>query len=45
MKIKQIVPNEHENKDKTLFIYFLQLRNFKKKKFLKFCFYFKRNKR
>lgn len=34
MKIQQIVPNEHENKDKTLSIYFLQLRNLKKRNFL-----------
>lgn len=33
MKIQQIVPNEHENKDKTLSIYFLQLRNLKKRNF------------
>lgn len=32
MKIQQIVPKEHENKDKTLSIYF-QLRNLKKRNF------------
>lgn len=34
MKIQQIVPKEHENKDKTLCIYFFQLRNLKKRNFL-----------
>lgn len=34
MKIQQIVPKEHENKDKTLSIYFFQLRNLKKRNFL-----------